>query len=298
MSVYQIVFNGEILPGISTEQVRKNAAKLFKLTDPVKLEKLFSGAEVVLKRGLERSRAELYLKRLSEAGLRCKTRKEVVEEAPFPALPELSLMPIEPAPDAGSSSAGDVLSSKPQREPISHHRSDVIREGRPDNRTSHARTTISQPENSSGRGAASSVPEEVRGWCWGGFLLGWIWAIGNGTWIGLLGLIPFLSLPVAILLGIKGREWAWRNKFWTSVEAFNNTQKNWSIAGVVVIAIGIALYWQTFRMVEETIGNNFDENGLPNTQFIEQIEDEETRKQLEQLRQELQAELEKHARSN
>ena len=34
-----------------------------------------------------------------------------------------------------------------------------------------------------------NIPDGVRGWSWGAFLLNWIWAIGNKTWIGLLALI-------------------------------------------------------------------------------------------------------------
>jgi len=72
-----------------------------------------------------------------------------------------------------------------------------------------------------------SVPDEIKGWSWGGFLWSWIWAIGNDTWIGLLALI--LPWPVMqIVLGIKGREWAWKNKKWTSVDDFKRVQRSWA----------------------------------------------------------------------
>lgn len=72
------------------------------------------------------------------------------------------------------------------------------------------------------------VPDGVKGWSWGAFLLNWIWAIGNRTWIGLLALVPYVGILVAIWLGIKGREMAWKNGNWQSVEHFNRVQRSWS----------------------------------------------------------------------
>jgi hypothetical protein len=98
-------------------------------------------------------------------------------------------------------------------------------------------------ENNSGGGPAVVPPPGVKGWSWGAFLLNWIWAIFNKTWIGLLCLIPYVGLIVAIYLGIKGRELAWRNKRWDSLEHFASVQRKWSIwAGVLILgsfAIGI-----------------------------------------------------------
>jgi hypothetical protein len=83
----------------------------------------------------------------------------------------------------------------------------------------------------------------VKGWSWGAFLLSWIWAIANKTYIGLLCLIPYAGLAFSIYLGVQGRELAWRNKRWDSLEHFNRVQRLWSIWALVVIgavfAIGI-----------------------------------------------------------
>jgi hypothetical protein len=92
-----------------------------------------------------------------------------------------------------------------------------------------------EEENTSGMGKAATIPEGVKGWSWGAFLLTWIWSIGNSTWIGLLTLIPYVGLVMAIMLGLKGREWAWRNKRWDSVEHFNRVQKRWSFWGVLIV---------------------------------------------------------------
>ncbi len=80
-----------------------------------------------------------------------------------------------------------------------------------------------------------ALPEGIKGWSWGAFTLSWIWAIGNKTWIGLIALIPYIGFIMAIVLGFKGREWAWKNKEWESVEHFNRVQKKWSFWGVTII---------------------------------------------------------------
>src|SRR5664280_1999466 len=81
------------------------------------------------------------------------------------------------------------------------------------------------------------VPDGVRGWSWGAFFLGWIWAIGNRTWIGLFAIIPYVGFIMAIVLGVKGREWAWKAKEWESVDQFNRVQKKWSFWGVILVPV-------------------------------------------------------------
>lgn len=92
-------------------------------------------------------------------------------------------------------------------------------------------------QNNSGKGAGSLLPLGVAGWSWGGFLLNWIWAIGNRTWIGLLALIPCVGVVMAFVLGFKGRQWAWQNKSWRDLDHFNRVQRLWAIWGVVVTCV-------------------------------------------------------------
>ena len=90
----------------------------------------------------------------------------------------------------------------------------------------------------------SDIPDGVKGFSWGALFLNWIWAIGNKTWIGLLCFVPYLGFIMAIVLGFKGREWAWKNKEWESVEQFNRVQRKWSIAGIIfVIAMGVLMFF-------------------------------------------------------
>ena len=94
---------------------------------------------------------------------------------------------------------------------------------------------FSTADNTSGMGKDAIIPKGVAGWSWGAFLLNWIWAVGNRTWIGLLCFIPYVGIVMSIILGIKGREWAWRNKRWDSVEHFQSVQRKWSIWGLVIV---------------------------------------------------------------
>lgn len=107
------------------------------------------------------------------------------------------------------------------------------------------------PQNTSGQGYSAPVPPEIEGWNWGAFLLTWIWGIGNKVYWALLALlpVPFVGLAVAILLGIKGNDWAWQLKRWESVERFRRTQRIWMYWGIasllapfgLIIAIGMII---------------------------------------------------------
>lgn len=98
-----------------------------------------------------------------------------------------------------------------------------------------AQTSVSSQQQS------DDIPDGIRGWSWGAFCLSWIWAIGNSTWIGLLALIPYVNIVMMIILGIKGREWAWKNTHWDSVEHFNRVQAKWSFWGVLLFVSGIVI---------------------------------------------------------
>lgn len=100
-------------------------------------------------------------------------------------------------------------------------------------------TQFSEDQNTSGMGKNAVIPEGVKGWSWGAFMFNWIWAIGNNTWIGLLALIPYVGFVVSIILGIKGREWAWQNKRWDSLAHFQRVQRRWSLWSLIFVAIAV-----------------------------------------------------------
>lgn len=117
------------------------------------------------------------------------------------------------------------------------------------------------------------LPEGIKGWSWGAFLLNWIWAISNKTWIGLLCFVPVVGIVMPFILGFKGREWAWENNSWESVEHFNRVQKKWSTWGIGLtlgfmviggLAAGFAfLYPTTITQQEVSVENT------PSSQSVE-----------------------------
>lgn len=83
---YKIVFDGRLMPEASLETVKENLTRLFK-SDRARIDSLFSGASVALKRDLGESEAEQYLNALQKAGAH--VRKELDQAA------SLSLVPTE-----------------------------------------------------------------------------------------------------------------------------------------------------------------------------------------------------------
>jgi len=104
-------------------------------------------------------------------------------------------------------------------------------------------------ENTSGQGGSAVVPEEIKGWNWGAFLLSWIWGIGNSVWISFLTWVPYIGWVMAFVLGAKGSEWAWRYKRWESVEHFRRTQSTWTKWGVGIVLCSIALSIIIFALI-------------------------------------------------
>lgn len=85
------------------------------------------------------------------------------------------------------------------------------------------------------------VPAEIQKWNWGAFFLNWIWGIAHNVWIALLCFIPVVNLGVAIYLGLKGNELAWKAKAWESVEQFLHKQRQWSKWGIIIFCASIVL---------------------------------------------------------
>lgn len=86
----------------------------------------------------------------------------------------------------------------------------------------------------SGKHEQSEFPPELAGWSWGGFALTWIWGVGNSVWFSLLAFLPFGNIIMPFVLGVKGKEWAWAARRWTSIEEFKKTQKVWDIIGIIL----------------------------------------------------------------
>ncbi len=99
--------------------------------------------------------------------------------------------------------------------------------------------TSMDADNTSGMGKEAVIPEGIKGWSWGAFFFNWLWAVFNKTWIGLLCFIPYVGFVMSFVLGAKGREWAWRNKRWDSVEHFNAVQRRWSLWALVFLVVAV-----------------------------------------------------------
>jgi DNA-directed RNA polymerase subunit RPC12/RpoP len=100
--------------------------------------------------------------------------------------------------------------------------------------------------NTSGQGSKAVLPSELKKWNWGAFFLTWIWGIGNSVWIAFLSFI--LGIIWAIVLGIKGNEWAWQHKKWNSIEHFQKTQKTWAKWG-----IGLFIVWIIIAIIAAVV---------------------------------------------
>ena len=85
---YNLVFRGDIAAGHKLAEVKQRLANLFK-TPPEKIEKLFSGRPVAIKKGLAGADAERYLQALTAAGA---VVEKVANTAtkPAPAKPSLA----------------------------------------------------------------------------------------------------------------------------------------------------------------------------------------------------------------
>lgn len=92
------------------------------------------------------------------------------------------------------------------------------------------------------------VPDEIKGWNWGAFLLSWMWGIGNRVWIALIAIIFPFSLIMPFILGYKGNEWAWRKNNWTDVKQFKRLQRRWAYAGIVVVGSLLIIFFLAARL--------------------------------------------------
>ena len=97
-------------------------------------------------------------------------------------------------------------------------------------------------KNTSCQGKASVIPNEIKGWNWGAFLLPLVWGIYHGVWLSLLLFIPIVNFFTAIVFGADGNKWAWQNRKWNSIEHFKKTQRTWALWGLGLLVLGIVLY--------------------------------------------------------
>jgi hypothetical protein len=102
LSLYEIVFAGEVIPGAQLQLVKNNLAKLFQADDQ-RIALLFSGRRLVLKSNLEAAAAEKYRATLERAGAKAQVVEmaveiEEIEMAPPPDEPGFVRCPAAKTP--------------------------------------------------------------------------------------------------------------------------------------------------------------------------------------------------------
>jgi hypothetical protein len=221
-TLYFVRFTGRLQAGLSPEDVVTNLINLTNL-DPEKAQSLLSSGKArVLKKEADLETAEKYRTTFEKAGMVMQVERMNATVPPLPALSKAETVQYATLATDNSAPQADLTVKKET--------------------TIHVYETpksnlVIPKENTSGQGKGTEIPDGVRGWSWGAFLLNWIWAIGNKTWIGLLAMIPYVGFIMAIVLGAKGREWAWQNKEWKSVEHFQSVQKRWAFWGLILLII-------------------------------------------------------------
>ncbi|MEH2417931.1 serine/threonine protein kinase [Nostoc sp.] len=99
-----------------------------------------------------------------------------------------------------------------------------------------------------------TVPEEILGWNWGAFLVPWLWMWTNQVWYGVFCFVPQIGWVMAIALGTKGNEWAWKSRRWRSIEQFKAHQRGWAIAGILIGApISIMLWVRAIALLKSLL---------------------------------------------
>lgn len=141
---YQVVFRGEILPDMPVDTVKANLAKLFQ-ANAARIEGLFGGRAVILKKGLGREEGERYRLVLEKAGILCQLVPSAAAPAPAPKVsppgPDRDRRPGDqsrtsrPAPETAARAPGPGPGAAPEHETAKtlpdadlHQRMGAIRE--------------------------------------------------------------------------------------------------------------------------------------------------------------------------
>lgn len=108
---FNLVFSGEIVPGADVGAVKQNLARLFKL-DAAKVEGLFSGKPVVLKKDADQATAMKFRAALKQAGAQCKM--EPVNSPQTQDAQAVQPDSPEPAPRAPRADGAEPVAEAPE----------------------------------------------------------------------------------------------------------------------------------------------------------------------------------------
>ena len=93
---FDVIFQGQLLPGADGAVVRTNLVKLFK-TDLARVEAMFNGQRVVIKKNVDAATAETYTKALNKAGAAVEIIA-VAMPSVTPSIPATPRVAAEPVP--------------------------------------------------------------------------------------------------------------------------------------------------------------------------------------------------------
>jgi hypothetical protein len=113
MSLYEIAFTGQVVPGAALEQVKENLARLFQ-ADAQRIALLFSGRRIVIKSNLDAAGAEKYRATMARAGALAIVQAldvEEVEMAPPPAPAPITAPAPAPAPAVAAVAAAPMAAA-------------------------------------------------------------------------------------------------------------------------------------------------------------------------------------------
>ena len=274
--MHRLIFSGQVQAGHDPDEVRQRLGQLFRITDPVKLDMLFSGKAITLKRNLAPAEARRYEAAILKAGALATVDPPLPDEADTDDLAAATVHGRSLNMDTVVGSTRDQLEQREQE--FDTPAEEVMAETR--------NQAASLAINTSGAGKGTAVPKEARGLSWGGFLLNWIWGLFNGTYLALLALIPLVNIFVAFWLLFKGRELAWQNRRWNSVEHFNKVQRNWGLAGLGLLLLSVAYGVATVSAVlsaSEQLQNAVSDDSAFE-QALQDVDDPEMEKAMRDLR--------------
>ena len=93
-TLYELVFDGLLVDGVSYERAQQNVLKLFKAS-PEQVEKMFKGGRIVLRNKLDRAAGDKYVAVLYKNGLMCRL-EEMARQSAEPAQAAPQQAPTQP----------------------------------------------------------------------------------------------------------------------------------------------------------------------------------------------------------
>ncbi len=123
-TVYKVIFRGDLAPGASLFDVKRQFQSMFKLDDD-RLAKLFSGRPVTILRNLEEGKATQWQALLEKAGALVELRPEELTEASPPPVAE---SPAD-APGSAADAEGDAPAGGDEVLIVEPVGADVLRDG-------------------------------------------------------------------------------------------------------------------------------------------------------------------------